>query len=127
MRHAHGNPARGETRGRRGLREAASDSARPSGITRRNLLKGAGALVVIMAAPESFAQGAGSVAKPVLAPTELDSWIAVRQDGGITAFFGKMDMGQGVDVAIRQIVADELDVAVERVAIVMGDTALTVN
>jgi nicotinate dehydrogenase subunit B len=99
----------------------------PPGITRRNVLKGAGALVVIMAAPESFAQGAGSVAKPVLAPTELDSWIAVRQDGGITAFFGKMDMGQGVDVAIRQIVADELDVAVERVAVVMGDTALTVN
>ena len=36
-----------------------------------------------------------------------------------------MDPGQGVDVAIRQIVAEELDIAVERVAIVMGDTART--
>ena len=38
-----------------------------------------------------------------------------------------MDPGQGVDVAIRQIVAEELDVSVERVAIVMGDSARTAN
>ena len=38
-----------------------------------------------------------------------------------------MDMGQGVDVAIAQIVAEELDVPFERVSVVMGDTAWTVN
>src|SRR3989442_7859627 len=38
-----------------------------------------------------------------------------------------MDMGQGVDVAIAQIVADELDVAFDRVVVVMGDTAFTCN
>src|SRR6185436_5788154 len=43
----------------------------------------------------------------------------------VTAFFGKMDMGQGVDVAVAQLVAEELDVAVEKVAVVMGDTART--
>ena len=45
----------------------------------------------------------------------------------MTAFFGKMDMGQGVDISIAQIVADELDLPIERVDVVMGDTALTVN
>src|SRR5436309_2225705 len=60
-------------------------------------------------------------------PDELDSWIAVLPDGRVTAFFGKMDMGQGVDVAIGQIVADELDVAFDRVAVMMGDTAFTCN
>jgi len=65
--------------------------------------------------------------KPPLTPDELDSWVAVLPDGRVTAFFGKMDMGQGVDVAIGQIVADELDVAFDRVAVVMGDTAFTCN
>ncbi len=65
--------------------------------------------------------------KPPLTPDELDSWIAVLPDGRVTAFFGKMDMGQGVDVAIAQIVADELDVAFDRVVVVMGDTAFTCN
>src|SRR5207247_1139631 len=58
---------------------------------------------------------------------ELDSWIAILPDGNVTAFFGKMDMGQGVDVAIGQIVAEELDVRFERVNVVMGDTAFTCN
>src|SRR5712691_9322669 len=38
-----------------------------------------------------------------------------------------MDMGQALDIAIAQIVADELDVDVAKVDVVMGDTALTCN
>jgi len=99
-------------------------------ISRRDLLKAAGALVVTIATPavigEALAQS-GSETKPPLQPTQLDSWIAVQADGSVTAFFGKMDMGQGVDVAIGQIVAEELDVSPARVKVVMGDTAVTVN
>ena len=47
--------------------------------------------------------------------------------GKFSRIFGKMDPGQGVDVAIGQIVADELDVPYDRVHVVMGDTAYTVN
>ena len=98
-------------------------------LTRRELLKGAGALVVSFAVPGAAVTALGQSAsgKPALMPDELDSWIAVKADGSVTAFFGKMDMGQGVDVAIGQIVAEELDVAFERVTVVMGDTALTCN
>src|SRR5438045_2074523 len=99
-------------------------------LRRRDLLKGAGALVVAFGLPASLsalAQSAAGGAKPALTADQLDSWIAVRQDGGITAFFGKMDMGQGVDVAIGQIVAEELDVPFDRVTVVMGDTATSVN
>ena len=98
-------------------------------LTRRELLKGAGALVVSFAVPGAAVTALGQTAsgKPALMPDELDSWIAVKADGSVTAFFGKMDMGQGVDVAIGQIVAEELDVAFERVVVVMGDTALTCN
>jgi CO/xanthine dehydrogenase Mo-binding subunit len=96
-------------------------------LTRRDLLKGAGALVVSFTLPGAIPSALGQSGKPALLPDQLDSWIAVQADGRVTAFFGKMDMGQGVDVAIGQIVAEELDVAFERVTVVMGDTALTCN
>jgi nicotinate dehydrogenase subunit B len=57
----------------------------------------------------------------------LDDWIAIEQDGTITAFSGKVELGTGVRTALTQIVAEELDVPVERVHMVMGDTARTPN
>src|SRR6266540_2878939 len=94
-------------------------------MDRREFLKTSGALVVSFAAPvtDVLAQGG----KPPLVPTELDSWIAVLPDGRVNAFFGKMDMGQGLDVAVAQIVAEELDVGVDRVAVLMGDTGTSCN
>src|SRR5574341_1459345 len=104
-------------------------------ITRRDFLKASGSLVVSVSIPGSvataFSQGISSAAtlggKPPLVPGELDSWIAILPDGSVTAYFGKMDMGQGVDVAIAQMVAEELDVAFEKVSVVMGDTATSCN
>src|SRR6266571_788898 len=100
-------------------------------LSRREFLKASGALIVSATgtafAGEALAQSAGATAKPALLPTELDSWVAILPDGRVTAFFGKMDMGQSLDIAIAQIVADELDVAVDKVDVVMGDTALTCN
>src|SRR5215216_6600472 len=55
----------------------------------------------------------------------LDDWIAMETDGTITAFSGKVELGTGVRTALAQIVAEELDVLLERVQMVMGDTALT--
>jgi CO/xanthine dehydrogenase Mo-binding subunit len=97
-------------------------------IDRRSFFKGAGALVVSFAIPSGVAAAeTASAVKPPLAPDQLDSWLAIKADGDVVAYFGKMDMGQGVDVAIAQIVAEELDVPFARVNVVMGDTALTVN
>jgi nicotinate dehydrogenase subunit B len=97
-------------------------------IDRRSLFKGAGALVVSFGLPGGVAEAEiGTAVKPPLAPDQLDSWLAIKADGDVVAYFGKMDMGQGVDVAIAQIVAEELDVPLARVGVVMGDTALTVN
>jgi nicotinate dehydrogenase subunit B len=105
-------------------------SLAPLPLSRRDLLRGAGALIVAINLPpvaEALAQPVSTMGKPPLTPDQLDSWIAVRQDGSVLAFFGKMDMGQGVDVAIGQIVAEELDVDVKRVSVLMGDTATSVN
>src|SRR6266704_7052123 len=104
-------------------------------ISRRALLKGAGALVVSIGAPigldtvlgigEAFAQATG--AKPPLTPDQLSTYIAVNADGSVAAYFGKMDMGQGLFAAIGQIVAEELDVPFKAVKVLMGDTATSVN
>lgn len=104
-------------------------------ITRRDFLKASGSLVVSVSIPGAIAtamsQGISTSAalggKPPLTPDQLDSWIAILPDGSVTAYFGKMDMGQGVDVAIAQMVAEELDVAVDKVSVVMGDTATSCN
>ena len=98
-------------------------------ISRRSLLRTGGALVVSFGGPIAAPRTASAQGLPESGPPpgQLDSWLAIKNDGSVTVFFGKMDPGQGVDVAIRQIVAEELDVAVERVAIVMGDSARTVN
>src|SRR5262249_7805860 len=99
-------------------------------LSRREFLKASGALIVTAAGPvfigDALAQGA-SAGNPPLLPTELDSWVAIGADGRVTAFFGKMDTGQSLDIAIAQVVADELDVAVDKIDVVMGDTALTCN
>src|SRR4029434_8278011 len=104
-----------------------------SSVSRRSLLKAGGALVVSIGMPvaldtvlgigEAFAQGA----KAPLMPDQLSSYIAVNADGTVSAFFGKMDMGQGLFVAIGQMVAEELDVPFQSVKVIMGDTATSVN
>src|SRR5438477_4149899 len=95
-------------------------------MDRREFLKTSGALVISFAAP-SFDAIAQTMGKPALVPGELDSWIAVLPNGSVQAFFGKMDMGQGLDVAVAQIVAEELDVGFDKVAVLMGDTGSSCN
>ena len=104
-----------------------------SSFSRRSVLLGGGALVVsvgaavsldtVMSIQQAYAQGA----KPPLTPDQLSSYIAVNADGSVAAYFGKMDMGHGLHVAIGQIVAEELDVPFKSVKVFMGDTAKSVN
>ncbi|HMC63761.1 MAG TPA: molybdopterin cofactor-binding domain-containing protein, partial [Gemmataceae bacterium] len=106
---------------------------KPNTFSRRSVLKAGGTFVVsvgmpigldtVLAINSAFAQGA----RPPLVPTELASYIAINADGSVSAFFGKMDMGQGLFTAIGQIVAEELDVPFKVVKVIMGDTATSVN
>jgi nicotinate dehydrogenase subunit B len=98
-----------------------------SHFSRRAVLKG-GALTVAFALSgqraELFAQGAGSAPR-VLEPNQVDAFLAVNGDGTVTVFCGKVDLGQGLRIAIRQIAAEELGIGVDRIKYVEGDTALT--
>lgn len=94
-------------------------------LARRDLLKG-GLLAVgfSLARLPALAQSDGAPRRS-LAPSEVDSFIAVRPDGGVIVYSGKVDLGTGLRIAVRQMVGEELMLPVERIELVEGDTALT--
>jgi nicotinate dehydrogenase subunit B len=62
-----------------------------------------------------------------LAPDAVDSYLVIHGDGSVTIFTGKVDLGTGHRIAMRQMVGEELDMAPERIAMIEGDSALTPN
>jgi nicotinate dehydrogenase subunit B len=98
-------------------------------LSRRAFLSATGALVVALAAPAESAETAATspFGRSVVRPDKLSSYISIDSDGTVVAYYGKIDGGQGLETAIAQLVAEEIDVPWERVRVVMGDTALTVD
>jgi CO/xanthine dehydrogenase Mo-binding subunit len=99
-------------------------------ISRRELLKGTGALVVSFSlfgrASQVLAQ---SVTGPLVEPdpASLDSWLAIGPNGMVTVFTSKVDLGTGIETSLAQIVAEELDVPFDGVKLFVGDTSRTVD
>jgi CO/xanthine dehydrogenase Mo-binding subunit len=104
-----------------------------AGFSRRAFLKGAGALIVSFSASglvsTALGQGRGRGAPDptVPNPAQLDSWLAIGADGTVTAYSGKVELGQGISTAQIQLVAEELCVPFERVRLLYGDTSITPN
>src|SRR5215212_1494747 len=97
------------------------------GTSRRDFLTAGGAMVVSFALPGCAVAPTPGAAPAAVDAKALDSWLRVAADGSVTASVGKIEAGMGVGTAFAQIVADELDVPIERVTIVMGDTAASVD
>jgi nicotinate dehydrogenase subunit B len=55
-------------------------------------------------------------------PTDVNAYLHIDASGKVTCLVGKIEMGQGAMTALPQLVADELDVPLASVDIVMGDT-----
>jgi CO/xanthine dehydrogenase Mo-binding subunit len=95
-------------------------------ISRRKILQGGGAVLVSFSLHPAFEANAQATAsmKPV-APTEVDSFLAIDAKGLVTVYSGKVDIGTGLRTALLQIVAEELDLPFQSVTIIQGDTSLT--
>ncbi|BFO09515.1 xanthine dehydrogenase family protein molybdopterin-binding subunit [Serratia rubidaea] len=98
-------------------------------ITRRRLLQAGGLVMVSSLLPLSFdALAAAPAERPASPPPDrVDSFIALSADGQVTAFNGHVDLGTGVKTALSQLVADELDVDLAAVTMILGDTRRTPN
>jgi isoquinoline 1-oxidoreductase len=57
-------------------------------------------------------------------PKDYNAFLRIAEDGTITCFTGKIEMGQGIITSLAQMMADELNVPLEKVKMVMGDTDL---
>jgi CO/xanthine dehydrogenase Mo-binding subunit len=104
-----------------------------SSLSRRAFLSAGGALVVTLAAPAEFAKAAtqpapnGLAVRPPIHSGSLSSYISIDRDGTVWAYYGKIESGQGLETTMAQLVAEEIDVPWEKVRLVIGDTARTVN
>ena len=94
----------------------------PDGMSRRSFIKRLGGGVVLAVTISDFHPLEAAIAQQV--PTDLNAFLKVGEDGRVTLFTGKIEMGQGVITSLPQMLAEELDVPVERVDMVMGDTDL---
>lgn len=98
-------------------------------LARRDFFKFLGAGIAVFAVAKS-APAAQETAPtrgfhPEELPTDITAWLHVGEDGSVTAFTGKVEIGQNIRTSLAQTVADELRVPFDSVRMVTADTALT--
>lgn len=103
-----------------GIKEAPTE-----GINRRNFLKllGGGIAVALTYTelnalskqPGLFSPGDDTIA----------AWIHILENGTITVYTGKVEVGQNIRTSLSQAVAEELSVPLSSIEMIMGDTLLT--
>ncbi len=100
-------------------------------LSRRQFFKGTGAVIVGFSLsrilPVARAQEPPRLPGSLNTNRALDGWIRINTNGTVTIFTGKVELGQGIVTALAQIAADELDVSLNRVEMISGDTARTPN
>jgi CO/xanthine dehydrogenase Mo-binding subunit len=95
------------------------------GIPRRNFIKLLGGGIVICFMPMCAGDGSSvSEIKRRSLPKDYNAFLRIAEDGTVSCFTGKIEMGQGAITALVQVMADELNVPMEKVKMVMGDTDL---
>src|ERR1700746_1070268 len=98
-------------------------------LQRRDFFKvmGTGIAIFTVAANALSAQesGAGRQHGDQDQPKDISSWLHINDDGIVTVFTGKVEVGQNTRTTLAQSVADELRVPQESIRMVMGDTTLT--
>ncbi len=96
-------------------------------LSRSELLQAPGTLLVLRAGPAAIALDEPTAASPDPGDPDLQVFIAVADDGSVIAFNGHVDLGTGIATALSQIVAEELDVPMHRVTMVLGHTGRSPN
>ena len=95
------------------------------GMQRRDFFKLIGSGIIVCFMPRCASDGT-----PLAAPLERDlpkdynAFLLIGEDGTVSCFTGKIEMGQGIITSLVQMMADELNVPIEKIKLVMGDTDL---
>jgi isoquinoline 1-oxidoreductase len=96
----------------------------PMAVDRRDFLKftGGGIAIAVTLKDASLLTEAAEQQRSY--PTDFNAYVLVGEDGRVTVFSGKIEMGQGVETSQAQMAAEELRVSLDSVDMVLGDTDL---
>ncbi|MDR2326754.1 MAG: molybdopterin-dependent oxidoreductase [Acidovorax sp.] len=116
-----------------GKKDKALESS-PAQLTRRQLLKTGGLIMVSAAAMPLATLANGPVLQPPMAAqgpfpvpagTLVDSFIAISANGEVIGYNGHVDLGTGIRTSLAQMIADEIDTDFARVRMILGHTSRT--
>lgn len=100
------------------IKDDFKDETGSSSLDRRDFLKITGGGIIVF-----FAIGDVSTLEAQREyPTDFNAYLRIGADGRVTCLTGKIEMGQGIITSLAQMAADELDVPLESIDMVMGDT-----
>ena len=94
---------------------------------RREFAIGLGAIVVAFSLDPRLARGQERLPGSLENNRRLDAWIRINAEGTATIFTGKVELGQGIQTALAQIAAEELDLPLSQIEMISGDTGRTPN
>ena len=101
-----------------------SDVNEPIRLDRREFLKklGGGIIVVFCLGKLSLLDGWGQ--NDANDELNFNAYLRVKEDGRVNCYTGKIEMGQGIITSLAQVLAEELEVPISSVDMIMGDTDL---
>jgi len=97
-------------------------------LDRREFFKFLGAGVVVFSVLKTAAAGqesGGRQWRGDALPKEIDAWLHIGENGKVTVYTGKVEVGQNIRTSLTQAVAEELSVPMDNIELIMGDTQLT--
>jgi nicotinate dehydrogenase subunit B len=93
------------------------------GMPRRDFFKILGGGILVFIRPWGAPDLSGSMSEQARGvPKDYNAFLRIAEDGTVTCYTGKIEMGQGIITSLPQMMADELNIPVDRIKIVMGDT-----
>jgi CO/xanthine dehydrogenase Mo-binding subunit len=100
------------------------DGENPLSLSRREFLKAVGGGIIIFFSTTDLAAQERRLPRQQDLPADFNAFLRIGADGRVTCFTGKIEMGQGIITSLAQMLADELDVPLDAVDMVMGNTGL---
>ena len=93
-------------------------------LDRRGFFKTLGAGIVVASFLQAQESGGGRRGGQS-APKEISAWLHIDRNGAVTAYTGKVEVGQNARTSLTQAVAEELGAPMSAIEMVMGDTERT--
>lgn len=106
--------------------ELSEEPARRFDMSRRRFLKVfGGGIAVVCAAGGAAVLVPDDAGVNAVANDAIGAWLHIGEDGAVTVYTGKVEVGQNIRTSLAQIVAEELRIPIDSISMVMGDTDLT--